>query len=34
MILDKYPLREHLIAFNEPHIPDDEDARIVGVKEK
>jgi hypothetical protein len=33
MILDWYPLREHLIAFNETHIPDDDDAKVVGVKE-
>jgi hypothetical protein len=34
MILEKYPLRKHLIAFNKPHILDDEDASVVGVKEK
>jgi len=33
IILDGYPLKEHLIAFNETHIPYD-DARIVGVKKK
>jgi hypothetical protein len=33
-ILDGYPLREHLIAFNETHILDDEDAGVVGLKEK
>jgi len=30
-ILDGYPLRTHLSAFNETHIPNDEDVGIVGV---
>jgi hypothetical protein len=33
-ILDKYPLRKHLTAFNETHILEDEDVRVVGVKKK
>jgi hypothetical protein len=33
-ILDKYPLRKHLITFNETHILDDDDVGTVGVKEK
>ncbi len=33
IILDGYPLKEHLIEFNETHILYD-DARIVGVKKK
>jgi hypothetical protein len=28
------PLREHLIVFNETHIPNDEDVGVVGVKKK
>jgi hypothetical protein len=32
MILVWYPLKEHLIAFNETHILDDDDAKVVGVK--
>jgi len=28
------PLREHLITFNETHILDDDDARVVRVKKK
>ncbi len=34
MTLDEYPLREHLITFNETHILDDDDVGVVGVKKK
>jgi hypothetical protein len=34
MILDGYPLKEHLIVLNETHIPNDEDMGVVGVKKK
>jgi hypothetical protein len=33
-ILDKYPLRKHIIAFNETHILGDDDVGAVGVKKK
>jgi hypothetical protein len=31
-ILDKYPLREHLITFNETCILDNDDVGVVNVK--
>jgi hypothetical protein len=34
MILNGYPLREHFIASNETHIPDDDNAGAIGVKKK
>ncbi len=33
-ILDGYTLKEHLVAFNETHIPDIDDVGIFGVKKK
>jgi hypothetical protein len=33
-ILDGYPLIDHLITFNETHIPNVDDVGVVGVKEK
>ncbi len=33
-IFDRYPLREHFIAFNETHILNEDDAKTVGVKKK
>jgi len=33
-ILNGYPLKEHLIVFNEPHIPNVDDVRIIGVNKK
>ncbi len=33
-ILDQYPLIEHLITFNETHIPDVDDVGVVGVKKE
>ncbi len=32
MIFDEYPLREHLIAMNEIHIPDDDNEGTIGLK--
>jgi len=33
-ILDGYPLKKHLMAFNETHIPDVDDVRVISVKKK
>jgi len=33
-ILDGHPLKEHLMAFNETHILDVDDVRIINVKKK
>ncbi len=34
IILDGYPLIEHLVAFNETHISNVDDVGVVGVKKK
>ncbi len=33
-ILDGYPLKKHLMAFNETHILDVDDVRVISVKKK
>jgi hypothetical protein len=33
-ILDGYPLKNHLMAFNETHIRDVDDVRVISVKKK
>ncbi len=34
IILDGYPLIEHLISYNETHISDVDDVGVVSVKKK